>query len=121
MIKKAGHIILGLLLLFTTTGITISKHYCGNNLKSVTFMTEPVSCCDEDGCCHNDYETYLLDDDFAPVAFAYDFERVSIITPPFFSGIQLDFPEYLNFEVYSDDPSPPELRSFLACIQTFIL
>lgn len=56
--RKIVNIFLVLLLLFSTTGVAISKHYCGEILQSVTVNHSPKSCCDgqdmPDDCCSNE-------------------------------------------------------------------
>jgi len=54
MIKKLTHIVLASLLLVTTMGLTVSKHYCHNSLVDVSFFSKAESCCDDGGCCQNE-------------------------------------------------------------------
>jgi len=55
-------------LILATTGLSISKHYCGNSLIRTTLGTEAKSCAmDMDmghGCCDNETETLVIEDDF---------------------------------------------------------
>jgi hypothetical protein len=67
MIRRLFHIILVLIVLLLTSGVTITRHFCGNNLRSVAIMNTPPSCCDMEGCCHNETVTIVLEDDFTPV------------------------------------------------------
>src|SRR5690606_1502853 len=46
IMRKSLHIFLAFLLLFSTTGVAISKHYCGEILQSVSINGETKSCCD---------------------------------------------------------------------------
>lgn len=70
MVKKFSHIILSLLLLVSTIGLTISKHYCGNSFVSTSLFTEGESCCEMDGCCHNETDFYQVDEDFSITTFS---------------------------------------------------
>lgn len=54
-----------LLLLLSTMGIAVSKHYCGENLVSVSFFDEANKCCDDGDCCHNDNLFFQVNDDFS--------------------------------------------------------
>jgi hypothetical protein len=43
--KRAGNIIMILLLLISTGGVTITRHYCGESIISVSIFSTPKSCC----------------------------------------------------------------------------
>ena len=53
--KRFISILITGLFLFTTTGFTITKHYCGGNLVEVKINSTPKSCCNDNGggCCSN--------------------------------------------------------------------
>lgn len=65
MLRKVIHIIIALLLLITTAGFTISKHFCENRLVSVS-MSSSSSHNDENstGCCKDLTAHYQVKDDF---------------------------------------------------------
>ncbi len=69
MFKKFSHIIFSLLLLVSTMGLVISKHYCGDSFVSISFFTEGESCCKMGGCCHNETDFYQVDEDFSITTF----------------------------------------------------
>ncbi len=66
MLIKMVNSMLAFMLLVTTSGFTISRHYCGPNLISVTIDARAKSCCDDDkgGCCHDELEHFQLKEDF---------------------------------------------------------
>lgn len=76
MIQKTGHIILSFLMLVATIGITVSKHYCGTNVRYHLFTDEtcemenmPMNSmhdfCTMDGnCCHTEIESIQLHVDY---------------------------------------------------------
>ena len=70
MLKKIGHIVLSLLLLLATTGMAVSKHYCGDSLVSTVLFGEADPCCESGSCCQNESSFYQLDEDFSAPAFA---------------------------------------------------
>lgn len=70
MMKKISHISLIFLLLAATTGMAVSKHYCGNSLISIVFFGEAEPCCDSGNCCHNETQFFQVDEDFSAPAFA---------------------------------------------------
>lgn len=55
--RKIVYIFLVLILLFSTTGIAVSKHFCGEILQSISVNDLAKSCCDEqdmpEDCCNN--------------------------------------------------------------------
>ena len=65
MFKKAAHIILIGLLLFSTGGVTITRHYCGGALVQTSLYGTPESCCDRN-CpyCHNEKISLRVTDQF---------------------------------------------------------
>ena len=65
MFKKFSHIIFSLLLLVSTMGLVISKHYCGGSFVSISLFTEAESCCEMDGCCRNETDFYQVAEDFS--------------------------------------------------------
>ncbi len=64
MIRKISNIIIAIILLVSTTGFTISKHYCGNELITVEINGEAESCCDSPDCCHTETQFNKLNVDF---------------------------------------------------------
>jgi len=60
MLKKASHIILTIILLVATTGLVLSKHYCNEELVTVSFFDISDSCCDDSSCCHDESEIHQL-------------------------------------------------------------
>jgi hypothetical protein len=65
MFKKTTHICLIFLLLISTMGLTITKHYCGSHLINQTVNTIPDNCC-KGQCnhCHNESKHIILSDNF---------------------------------------------------------
>ena len=70
IVKKVLHIVLSMLLLLATTGVSISKHYCMGRLMEVKLSQDkPAFCClsdesDEAGCCEGESEFINLDEDY---------------------------------------------------------
>ena len=65
MLRLTSHIILSFLLLTSTIGLAVSKHYCGGEVETVSLFTDAESCCDMDGCCHNEHDFFQVKTDFA--------------------------------------------------------
>ena len=66
--KKLTHFGLALLLLVSTTGVSISKHYCGDMLRNVSLYSEVDSCGDgmemPVDCCKDITNHFSVEDDF---------------------------------------------------------
>ncbi len=65
MLRKAGHISIIFLLLIATSGVTITRHYCGNTLVTKSILTTPDDCC-KGPCkaCRNETKFVKLTDIF---------------------------------------------------------
>lgn len=66
MFRKGFHIIVALLLILTTAGFTISKHFCENRLISVSIYGDAVPCDHKihDNCCHDSKNHFQIEDKF---------------------------------------------------------
>ncbi len=61
---------LAFLLLISTVGVTINKHYSGGELYSVALFVHADSCCEVDcNCCHDESETHQVKDEFITSSF----------------------------------------------------
>lgn len=66
MLEKVIHIVVALLLILTTAGFTVSKHYCNDNLVSVSIYGDAARCNHQnhDSCCHNSINHFQVEDEF---------------------------------------------------------
>ncbi|MDZ7742486.1 MAG: hypothetical protein U5Q03_12240 [Bacteroidota bacterium] len=61
---------LAFLLVFSTIGVTINKHFSDGELYSVALFTDADSCCAVDcNCCHEESETHQVKDEFITSSF----------------------------------------------------
>jgi hypothetical protein len=67
MLRTVTNIIMVALLLISTTGVTISKHYCDHDLISVELCGEHP-CCDVEPCCETETEFLQVKNDFVASA-----------------------------------------------------
>ncbi|MDA0194034.1 MAG: hypothetical protein O2887_05250 [Bacteroidetes bacterium] len=124
--RRIAQILTIALILFSTIGVSVTKHYCGNILRSTAINTEPNCGADEmpEGCCHNETENFSIKDDFQLQAF--DFK----LNPPFasdvidifeVSGFRLDY--YLGFEnsQLTLRSHPPSESDIYIRIQSFLI
>ena len=69
-LKKLTHILLVLLLLLSTAGVSINKHYSGGDLFSTALFVEADSCCENPcGCCDESTETIKIESDYMASIF----------------------------------------------------
>jgi hypothetical protein len=83
--RRTGNIIVILLLLIATSGVSITRHYCGQSLVSFSLFSTPKPCCGS-GCdkCHNEFSFNKVTDNFTVSSDAVK----SVIT---FNPIQANF------------------------------
>ncbi|MGE4586462.1 MAG: hypothetical protein AB7D05_03885 [Mangrovibacterium sp.] len=122
--KKASHIILSVLLLSVTTGLTIYKHYCSGKLISTSILKEAKSCCDSDKCCKNEAETFQLDEDFS-VSTNLEVPESVQINLFAFALVVFNFnleEGVLNHElIIADSPPFSKIKTSLALKQAYLL
>ena len=122
--KSIFSIFLASLVLVSTSGVGITKHYCGKRLASISFLGDGGCSCgameDAANCGHTERSFFQVDDDFsvAPVQ-SLSISTVSIITV-FVYQLSFDFLEsdrqvaYLNYKPPIPDKDIPVLvQSFL--------
>ena len=126
MLKRLVHIISALLLLTATTGFTISKHYCGTEVVSVSINSEAESCCGgmcSSDCCHNETEHFQLKVDFASsnIDFQSQETDIDILFPAVFVFLQTTYIADQNIKIrYPESPPPPKINTLLSLIQTYL-
>lgn len=124
MFKTLSHIIISLLLLITTTGMTISKHFCNENLISTSLYAETKSCCGEDSCCHHETEFFHLKENFQPsfttqLPCSVEIDLIaSEVSQLIYDDTALsNQPSFIEVK----PPSPPKLQTFLSLKQAYLL
>ncbi len=103
-------------------GLTLSAHYCRENLKSISVLADPVSCCDiPDGCCHDKAETFRVEDDFASSTFQFESKQIVTLIQDYSIALVVDLlgqnypiPSYI-------EPPPPTIKQVLSRLQVYIL
>ena len=78
MKKKAGNIVIMILLLIATGGIPFTRHFCGSAEKSSSIFSTPESCC-KGHCdkCHNVFKFSKVTDAFEAGSFITNTESLS--------------------------------------------
>jgi hypothetical protein len=112
-----------LVFMVATMGMTISRHYCGNTLRSVDVFSTADNCCNiPAGCCQDKTTTVSVDHDFSMPLSNYDLSTFVLELPG-----ALDLSLAVNAKV-----STSKLIDFvqlpvksgptvLACLQAFLL
>lgn len=124
MLKRTSHIALMLLLIITTTGIAVSKHFCNELLISTSFFSEPESCCGSDNCCHNDLQFYNLDGDYPAPALSelpeiIEIELLAVTENTLFSHNEEN--ETKGYFTGRKPPPKPDLHTILSKNQVYLL
>jgi hypothetical protein len=124
MFKKISHIVFSVLLLVSTMGMIISKHYCGGSLISTSVFNEAESCCGESDCCSNETDFYQVDEDYSLVAYS----EIPITSEVDLIGFALlvdSFDELMIGEehifITAESPPPPPIHLTLSKKQVYLL
>ena len=122
MFKRITHIIFATIILVGTIGMTVSLHYCGNSINSINVITHAENCCgDSSDCCHNETFTLKKVDLFAISLNDFDFKVLELDTPivqtfPTNEEIKLSFSTN-----YKESVPPPNIKTILSQLQTYLL
>ena len=118
--------IFSLILLITTSGFTISEHYCVDRLVSVSIDLKPESCCDmEGGCCHTKVEYFKLEELVILSSFDFTFkneviEDLSLANNVLFNINILE--NVSNGHIFiTESPPALEIHTLLSKLQTYLL
>jgi len=65
MIRRISHIAISVLLVLTTTGVTLSRHYCNSQLVSSSVFGKAHNCCGSHcKSCHDEVSAFRVSDNF---------------------------------------------------------
>ena len=125
MIKATGHIILSFLLLLSTSGLVVSKHFCGGKLISTSFYVEADSCCDSGDCCKNETEVFKLDEDIQ-VSTMLELPQLAqmdlLAIPLVIFNLKVEEDQIIEeFTIAESPPPSPKIQISLAKRQTYLL
>ena len=120
MFKKSLNIFIVLILLITSTGFTIDRHFCHNKLVSVS-IGKTENCCTAPGCCHHEIKYIKIHDSFQ-LSSNYQMEKafsfsLSLLTPNIFLLKDLSSFSTLTFSYF--DPPPNILSNKDYFLQVF--
>lgn len=123
MKTKILHISIAFLLLISTLGITINKHFCGNRLISSSIFSAPNSCCNGNcGKCHNESQNIRITDafesSFMNVIAENQFVCLQIFS--FNRDFQVDYTRDIKNQ-FANDISPHPIKNTASLLQSFRL
>ncbi|MCF6171332.1 MAG: hypothetical protein L3J31_00410 [Bacteroidales bacterium] len=124
MLKKISYITLASLLVFSTVGFDISRHYCGQLLVSVSLVSQADRCCsDMDGnCCHDENEYVVLKVDFTQsAAEQLSIAVINIRNVEFNSLLDEALSSTSNSSCFTPFIPKPGTNKFLSIIQSYLL
>lgn len=120
MIRKITNIILVLVLLVPTTGITYHYHYCCNTLIKFSVLHTPEACCEHpEECCRDEAVTLQMKNDFVFSPDLPDLSQSCIEVPALFT-----LPEEIRFleMILPAEPvesPPPDVGSRLSQLSQY--
>jgi hypothetical protein len=124
MLRKFSHITLSTLLLVSTMGMVVSKHFCGDSFVSTAVFHQAKSCCEDSDCCHNEDSFYQVEHDFSspvvlttPVLAELDIFGHDLIE----AGLLLSTDIENTTPSYIDLPPPPTIQKVLSLKQVYRL
>lgn len=122
-IKKFGHIIMILLLLISTAGVSINKHYSGGELFSTSIFTEAKSCCETPcGCCKETSEFVQVKADYINSVFdLQDATQLDLLFSILPVLINFEIPVRFTNNFIAWDTSPHPLPDLCILNQVFRL
>jgi hypothetical protein len=112
-------------LLVSTAGMVVSKHYCSGSFVSVSVFNEADSCCGESDCCHNETQVFQVKTDFSapaissiPVLAELDILGRDLLASAFF----LFENDSENLTLFAEEQPPPKnIQTLLSLKQVYLL
>lgn len=107
MLRQLLHIAFSVMILVTTTGISVKKHYCLGKIRYTTLAILDNPCCDPGekmpvDCCKDIIEHYQVDEDFQPVS-VFEFTSLELEAPVF---------QELETQFTLSEPSPSHYLTY---------
>jgi len=128
-IGKIGYVVLSVLILWSTTGMTLHKHYCMGQLQEVTAYQKAKSCMEKMGlekpcpvgCCETTSEELKVED-LTKLDVSFEFKpylSTAVEVESFIYDVNVPdeptYPRYLNYK-------PPLLdRDVPILVQSFLI
>ncbi len=123
LVNRTNSFFISLLLIISTTGITIDKHYHLDQLHSISLFGEAQSCCNGPcECCHNEKETIKVENDFVSSSvFVSDDVNLQLFTLIIAESIlAIEDQEIKNKIWFQNKPPSFVLKKFIL-LETFLI
>lgn len=112
-----------LILLVATIGLSISKHYCGNILREVSYYVHNDGCGDMEmpmDCCNDENEVYQLHVDYQLTYSDIDFNADLLFITAYYAVYVAELTGEIIPEYYDHDPPPKPVARFVE-YESFLL
>ena len=126
MSERFNHIVLSLLLLVGTTGLTLSAHYCGGELYSFKIFGGASDCCADTDCstCSDNSFIFGFSDEYivsnSQIKFySFTFYKVHFIG--FLAGSNSYHNSNNRQSIIHYKTQPPGLKQSLSIMQSYLL
>jgi hypothetical protein len=122
MLKKVYHIVVMLVLILGTSGITVSHHYCHGKLISSGIYSEAKSCCDSScGACENKTSIHRINDNFISSSYTPgEIKEIQIFTIDFLVIIPQNYISLVfTISHYTNHKAPPGYSSLPEYLEVF--
>lgn len=129
---KLIHLFIAIVLLVSTIGVVINKHYSGGELFSTALFVHAKSCCESSCChsksmkgCHEEVEYHKLDVDFtipdksASLNFIPLDISLFLVNAKFTSNLFSDAIQ--NNTAFRDIRPPPKISDFTILFHSFLI
>jgi len=123
MFRKITHIIISIVLLISTTGVSLSEHHCGNEIINISLNTTMQPCCEmPNDCCHNDFELIQMKADFTKPSSVVQID-ISELHHIEFPALIIPLNEFADncSTINTDKFFSPDKHSILLKYQSFLL
>ncbi|MCF8370520.1 MAG: hypothetical protein K9H64_02785 [Bacteroidales bacterium] len=104
MIKKVANSIIVVILLISTSGVIINKHYSNGQLYSSSLFTKAKSCCEADTCCHSQNDGCTEETKAYRLVVDFDFTNKVQIDPSGFANLIFAI-SFVDIEIVSPETS----------------
>jgi hypothetical protein len=101
--------------------MTISEHYCGQDLISIGLFSEHEPCCEDPNCCHNEFATYEIEDEFSASSNNFDFTQLELDLPGLVEYYQVYMLKDVKGQNLAFNLPPPKNHPYLTSLQSFLL
>ena len=125
--KKLLSISFASLLLVSTIGITVHKHYCDSTLVETSILPHGDDACDADmpmdhNTCEDRHDVYSVDSPLVLVAVGLDLAPAVAWVKIFRTSVTYStINTSINSKLYADLPPPPSEPNIYTRVQSFLL